>query len=180
MADRVDGYAQGIFEIARSEGSLETVEDQLFQFSQVFEGNEQLREKLTDQSLPVEKRQAIVEDLLDQKATPLTVSLISFLVAAGRARELPEIVKRLVERVAAESQREVAEVRAAVNLDTEQRRRLTQALEQATGKQIELKVIVDPSVMGGVVARVGDTVIDGSIRHRLNQLQDSLKGGTRS
>ena len=180
MADRVDGYAQGIFEIARSEGSLETVEDQLFQFSQVFEGNEQLREKLTDQSLPVEKRQAIVEDLLDQKATPLTVSLISFLVAAGRARELPEIVKRLVERVAAERQREVAEVRAAVNLDTEQRRRLTQALEQATGKQIELKVIVDPSVMGGVVARVGDTVIDGSIRHRLNQLQDSLKGGTRS
>ena len=180
MADRVDGYAQGIFEIARSEGSLETVEDQLFQFSQVFEGNEQLREKLTDQSLPVEKRQAIVEDLLDQKATPLTVNLISFLVAAGRARELPEIVQRLVERVAAERQREVAEVRAAVNLDTEQRRRLTQALEQATGKQIELKVIVDPSVMGGVVARVGDTVIDGSIRHRLNQLQDSLKGGTRS
>ncbi|MBV8560668.1 MAG: F0F1 ATP synthase subunit delta [Acidimicrobiia bacterium] len=179
MADRVDGYAQGIFEIARSEGSLETVEDQLFQFSQVFEDNEQLREKLTDQSLPVEKRQAIVEDLLDQKATPLTVNLISFLVAAGRARELPEIVKRLVERVAAERQREVAEVRAAVNLDTEQRRRLTQALEQATGKQIELKVIVDPSVMGGVVARVGDTVIDGSIRHRLNQLQDSLKGGTR-
>jgi F-type H+-transporting ATPase subunit delta len=179
MPDRVDGYAQGIFEIARSEGSLDTVENELFQFSQVFEGNEQLREKLTDQSLPVEKRQAIVEDLLDRKAAPLTVNLISFLVGAGRARELPEIVNRLVERVAAERQRAVAEVRTAVDLDAEQRRRLTQALERATGKQIELKVIVDPSVMGGVVARVGDTVIDGSVRHRLNQLQDSLKGGTR-
>ena len=180
MPDRIDGYAQGIFEIARSEGSLDKVENELFQFSQVFEGNEQLREKLTDQTLPVEKRQAIVEDLLDQKASALTVNLISFLVGAGRAKELPEIVDRLVERAAAERQREVAEVRTAIMLDEEQRRRLTEALEQATGKKIELKVIQDPSVMGGVVARVGDTVIDGTIRRRLDQLQESLRGNTRS
>jgi len=96
MADRIDGYAHGIFEIAQAEGSLEKVENELFQFSQLFQGNEQLRQKLTDQSLPVEKRQAIVEDLLGQKALPLTVNLISFLVGTGRARELPEIVDRLV------------------------------------------------------------------------------------
>ena len=170
----IDGYAQGIFDIARAEGSVEKVENELFQFSQVFEGNEQLREKLTDQTLPVEKRQAIVEDLLDQKASPLTVNLISFLVGAGRARELPEIVNRLVERAAAERQREVAEVRTAIMLDAEQQRRLTQALEKATGKQIELKIIQDPSVLGGVVARVGDTVIDGTVRRRLEQLRESL------
>ncbi|MBV9413024.1 MAG: F0F1 ATP synthase subunit delta [Acidimicrobiia bacterium] len=174
MPDRVDGYAQGIFEIARAEGSLEKVEDELFQFSQLFQGNEQLREKLTDQSLPVEKRQAIVEDLLDQKASSLATNLISFLVGTGRARELPEIVNRLVQRAAAERQREVAEVRAAVPLDEEQRRRLSEALEKATGKKVELKVLVDPSVLGGVVARVGDTVIDGSVRRRLDQLRESL------
>src|SRR5437588_4704039 len=150
MPDRIGGYAQGIFEIAKSEGSLETVENELFQFSQLFQGNEQLREKLTDQSLPVERRQAVVEDLLGQKASPQTVNLISFLVGAGRARELPEIVDRLVQRAAAERQRAVAEVRSAVMLDEEQRRRLTEALPRATGKQIELKVIVDPSVIGGV------------------------------
>jgi F-type H+-transporting ATPase subunit delta len=174
MADRIDGYAQGIFEIARAEGSLEKVEDELFQFSQLFQGNEQLREKLTDQTLPVEKRQAIVEDLLDERASSVTVSLISFLVGTGRARELPEIVNRLVERAAAERQREVAEVRAAVPLDDEQRRRLSEALEKATGKKVELKVLVDPSVLGGVVARVGDTVIDGTVRRRLDQLRESL------
>jgi F-type H+-transporting ATPase subunit delta len=174
MPDRIDGYAQGIFEIAKSERSLETVENELFQFSQLFQGNEQLREKLTDQSLPVEKRQAIVEDLLGQKASPLTVNLISFLVGAGRARELPEIVDRLVQRAAAERKRAVAEVRTALPLDDEQRSRLTEALQRATGKQIELKVIVDPSVIGGVVARVGDTVIDGTIRRRLEQLRESL------
>jgi len=174
MADRIDGYAQGIFEIAQAEGSLEKVENELFQFSQLFQGNEQLRQKLTDQSLPVEKRQAIVEDLLGQKALPLTVNLISFLVGTGRARELPEIVDRLVERAAAQRQREVAEVRSAIMLDGEQQRRLTEALEQATGKKIELKVIQDPSVLGGVVARVGDTVIDGTVRRRLDQLRETL------
>jgi len=174
MPDRVDGYAQGIFEIARAEGSLEKVENELFQFSQLFQDNEQLREKLTDQSLPVEKRQAIVEDLLGQKATPLTVNLISFIVGAGRARELPEIVNRLVQRAAAARQREVAEGRSAVMLDAEQQRRLTEALEKATGKKIELKVIQDPAVIGGLVARVGDTVIDGTVRRRLEQLRESL------
>jgi len=174
MPDRVDGYAQGVFEIAQAEGSLEKVENELFQFSQLFQGNEQLREKLTDQSLPVEKRQAIVEDLLGQKATPITVNLISFIVGAGRARELPEIVNRLVQRAAAARQREVAEVRTAIMLDQEQQRRLIEALEKATGKKIELKVIQDPSVLGGVVARVGDTVIDGTVRRRLEQLRESL------
>jgi F-type H+-transporting ATPase subunit delta len=174
MADRIDGYAQGIFDIARAEGALESVENELFQFSQLFQDNEQLREKLTDQSLPVEKRQAIVEDLLGQKASILTVNLISFLVGTGRARELPEIVDRLVQRAAAERQREVAEVRSAIMLDAEQQRRLTEALEKATGKQIELKVIQDPSVIGGLVARVGDTVIDGTVRRRLEQLRETL------
>jgi F-type H+-transporting ATPase subunit delta len=174
MADRIDGYAQGIFDIAQAEGSVDTVENELFQFSQLFQGNEQLREKLTDQTLPVEKRQAIVEDLLGQKVHPLTVNLISFLVGAGRARELPEIVDRLVQRAAAARQHEVAEVRSAIMLDGEQQRRLTEALEKATGKKIELKVIQDPSVLGGIVARVGDTVIDGSVRRRLDQLKEAL------
>jgi len=174
MADRIDGYAQAVVEIAKAEGSLETVENELFQFSQLFQGNEQLREKLTDQTLPVEKRQAIVEDLLGQKASPLTVNVISFIVGAGRARELPEIVNRLVQRAAAERQREVAEVRSAIMLDEEQQRRLTEALERTTGKKIELKLIHDPSVIGGLVARVGDTVIDGTVRRRLEQLRESL------
>jgi F-type H+-transporting ATPase subunit delta len=174
MADRVDGYAAAILEVARAEGSLDVVSDELFQFAQILQQSDQLRQTLTDQTLPPEKRQAIVEDLLGPKASPLTVQLISFVVGAGRARDLPEIIERLVQRAAAERQHEVAEVRTAVDLDDDQRRRLTEALERATGKKIELKVIRDPTVIGGVVARVGDTVIDGSVRHRLEQLRELL------
>jgi F-type H+-transporting ATPase subunit delta len=65
-------------------------------------------------------------------------------------------------------------VRAAVPLDDRVRERLAKALSDATGKQVEVKVIVDPNVLGGVVARIGDTVIDGSVRHRLDQLKERM------
>ena len=79
-----------------------------------------------------------------------------------------------MELAAAERQHEVAEVRSAVPLDESQRTRLAAALSQATGKQVEVKVIVDEKVLGGIVARVGDTVIDGTIRHRLEQLKETI------
>ena len=71
----------------------------------------------------------------------------------------------------------MAEIRSAVELDDETVRRLEAALGRATGKQIEAKVVVDPSVVGGIVARVGDTVIDGSVRRRLETLRHALRAG---
>lgn len=173
-ADRVQGWADAIFEVAQAEGSLDRVEDELFRFARILEGSDELRETLSDAALPPDRRQAIVEDLMGGKAWPLTVSLVSFVVGAGRARELPEIVDRFVARAAAARQHEVAEVRSAIALDETQRARLADALSRNLGKQVEVKVIVDPTVLGGLVARVGDTVIDGTIRHRLDQLRESL------
>ncbi len=69
---------------------------------------------------------------------------------------------------------EVAEVRSAVALSADQQTRLAAALANATGKQVNLKVVVDPSVIGGLVATVGDTVIDGSVRTRIDQLKSRL------
>ena len=94
------------------------------------------------------------------------------LVAAGQASELPQIVDRFVELAAAEREHEVAEVRSAIPLDATQMQRLATALGRATGKDVEVKVIVDPTVLGGLVARIGDTVIDGSVRHRLEQMKE--------
>ena len=85
------------------------------------------------------------------------------LVGVGRARELPAIVDRLVAASASRHQRSVAEVRSAIELTADQRARLEAALSEATGSPVEVKVIVDPTVLGGVVAQIGDTVIDGSV-----------------
>jgi F-type H+-transporting ATPase subunit delta len=172
--DRTLAYAEALFGVARAEGTLGEVEDELFRFSQTLQGNDELRNALTDATIPAARRQQIVEDLLGGKASPTTVALVSMVVGTGRARELPTIIQRLVEMSAAEANKEIAEVRTAVPLTDDQRDRLAKALEDATGKQVEVKVVVDPSVMGGIVAQVGDTVIDGSVRRRLDQLKNAL------
>src|SRR5439155_20162646 len=120
-SDRVAGYAAAIHEVARAEGVLDAVADELFQVAQVIAGSDGLRQTLSDQAVPAEKRQAVVEDLLGPRAHPLTTALVSFVVAAGRARDLPDIVTQLVERAAEEREHVVAEVRSAVPLDAEQR-----------------------------------------------------------
>ena len=174
MADLSDAYASALFEIAKAEGGLETVEDELFRFARTLEGNDELRVTLTDPAIPLERRQAVVENLLRGKASPVTTSLVSFVVGTGRSRDLPEIIDKLVERAAAERQEVVAEVRTAFPLDEDHRSRLAAALSKSTGKRVSIKEVIDPSVLGGVMARVGDTVIDGTIRHRLEQLRESL------
>jgi F-type H+-transporting ATPase subunit delta len=174
MADRVEGYAAAIFEVARAEGILERVEQELYGLLQVLETNEELRRTLSDASVPPERRQAIVEDLLGPKFLPLTASIVSFVVSTGRARDLPAIIEKLVERSAAERAHAVAEVRSAIPLSDDQRDRLAKALSDGLGQQVEVRVIVDPDVLGGLVARVGDIVIDGSVRHRLDQLKEAI------
>ena len=171
---RIDGYARALFEIARAEGTLDEVEDELFRFARSYESSEELRKALTDDMIPAAKRQAIIEDLLGGKATTTTVQLVSLVVAGGRSRELPAIIDRLVQRAASSRDEQVAEVRSAVALTPDQQDRLRAALANATGHSVNLKVIVDPSVLGGLVATVGDTVIDGTIRSRLDQLKTRL------
>ena len=172
--DRIDAYASALFEVARAEGQTADVEDELFRFASTLESNDQLRDALTDERIPAAKREAIVEDLLGAKASPVTANLVSFVVGAGRGRDLPNIIDRLVARAAEARQHEVAEVTSAIPLTDEQQQRLAVALGNATRKKVEVRVTVDPSILGGIVARVGDTVIDGSVRHRLDLLKEKL------
>lgn len=171
---RIDGYARGMFEVARAEGTLDEVEDELFRFARSYESSDELRNALSDDQIPPGKRQAIVEDLLGGKATSTTVQLVSMVVGSGRAKDLPSIIDRLVERAASSKNLEVAEVRSAVPLSEDQQQRLKAALTNATGTDVNVKVVVDPDVLGGLVATVGDRVIDGTVRTHLDQLKSRL------
>src|SRR3954447_12340919 len=171
---RTEAYADAMFEVARAEGTVDEVEDELFRFARALEGSDELREALTDPHIPASRRQQIVEDLLGPRATSTTTALISMVVGIGRGRDLPTIIDALVKKSAASHSRAVAEVRTTVALSPEQRTRLAAAVEKATGKSVEVKVIIDPSILGGIVTTVGDTVIDGSIRTRLEQLKNAI------
>jgi F-type H+-transporting ATPase subunit delta len=163
-----------MFDIARAEGDLSRVGDQLFRFARALESSDELRNALTDPHLPASRRQQIVEDLLGGQADPATVALVGMAVGTGRARELPEIIDSLVAMSAAEANKVVAEVRSVLELTEDQRQRLAAALEAATGKSVDVKVVVDPTILGGLVTTIGDTVIDGSVRTRLERLKQQF------
>jgi F-type H+-transporting ATPase subunit delta len=172
--DRVESYARAFIEVVRAERHAEAVEDDLFRFSRAFDANDELRMALSDRSVPAERRVAVIEALMGGTALPISVGLVAMVVGADRAGDLPAVVDRFLELAASERQHEVAEVRSAVPLDDRLRERLAKALSDAVGKEVEVKVVVDPGVLGGVVARVGDTVIDGTIRHRLDELKERI------
>ena len=175
MQDRIAGYAQGILELARAEGELERVEDELYAVGQALDDSAELRSTLTDPQLPLDKKHAIIDELLGGRASSLTIGLVRFVLGQGRASELPAMTKAFVEKAAESRAKAVAEVRVAVPLDEKTIERLAVALGKATGKNVEVKVIVDESVIGGIIARIGDTVIDGSIARRVDSLRQVVK-----
>jgi F-type H+-transporting ATPase subunit delta len=177
LADRealIRGYAEGLFEIAEAEGELGIVEDELYAFAKALEVHGEVREALHDPALPPENKEGLVRDLLGPRANPNTVNLLTFLIDQGRARDIEAIVEAFA-RVAAERRaRQLAEVRSAVPLDESQQRRLAEALSRATGRAVEVKVVVDPRLIGGIVAKVGDEIFDGSVRSRLAEARERL------
>jgi F-type H+-transporting ATPase subunit delta len=171
---KVAAYADALLGVAKAEGAVERVENELFRVARTFESNDALRSTLTDPGIPIERRAGVVEELLGQRAAGLTTALVTFIVTAGRAHDLPAIVDAFVSRAAELRSEAVAEVRSPYPLDDSQVARLAEALGHATNRRITVKVIIDPTVLGGIVARVGDTVIDGSVRSRLEQLREAF------
>ncbi|MGI8491567.1 MAG: F0F1 ATP synthase subunit delta [Acidimicrobiales bacterium] len=173
-AERIDGYATAVLGDLEGEESLGDVEDELFRFMRLVDGTPELREALTSNDVAPQARQALVRDLLSARATLTTVRLGSYATLVGRPREYINDLGALVERVAAESNRRVAEVRSAVELEEADLQRLAEALGRVTGRDVQVRVTLDPSVIAGFVALIGNTEIDASARHRLQLLKDRL------
>jgi F-type H+-transporting ATPase subunit delta len=172
MADRVDLYAEALSSVVRAEDPTGIANDELYRVARLFESSDELRQALTDTSVPVARRQQAVETLLSGQVQPVTLGIVSLLVAAGRIADLPRIADSMAAQAASAASKRLAEVRSAVPLSDDQQRRLAAALEKAAGGPVDVKVVVDPSVLGGIVAQIGDTVIDGSVRSRLSKLRD--------
>ena len=171
----VRGYAEALFQVVRAEGELDRVEDELYRFGKLVDSNHELKQALEDRRVDRANRVRLLEELLEDKVSPHTLGLLAFIVTQGRARQLPQILEEM-SALAAESRNSVvAEVRAAIPLDETQREELARALSKSTGKNVEVKVVVDPAVIGGVVAKLGDTVIDGTVRRRLEQLKEQVR-----
>lgn len=174
MSDRVQGYADAMMTVAAAEGDVRGISDELFTIGRAVDSNDELRTALSDARIPAERRIQIMDDLLDGKARQVTKGLVSMVVGAGRGADLGKIASALAEKAAQSQGKQVATVRSAVALSDDQRNRLADALRAKLGTDVDVNVIQDPSVVGGLVTTVGDTVIDGSVRTRLSRLRESL------
>jgi F-type H+-transporting ATPase subunit delta len=159
---------------AQRAGQAGDVEDELFRFGQVVDSARALAAALGDPAVLVEHREALVADLLDGKARPITIRLVQQALVGLGGRGFSASIARLIELAAAARQRTVAYVISAVPLSDEDERRLGDELSRRYGRQISLQVTVDPTIMGGLSVQIGNDLYDGTILRRINEARAAL------
>lgn len=165
-------YARAAFDIAVERGELDGWLADLRKLQSIFE-NPELARLLESPDLQFSQKEAIVSDAT-MRIDPLRRNLALLLVQNSRGSLIGEIVEEFVRLSNEFRGLVVAEITTAVPLDDAETRVITRQLETLTGRQIILHKQVDPSIIGGVVARIGDRLIDGSVVGRLAALRESL------
>jgi F-type H+-transporting ATPase subunit delta len=159
---------------ADKDGKLADVEDELFRFGQIVSGNSGLAVTLSDPGASIDRRVKLVEDLLKGKSQPATLRLVEVALEGFGGRSFESSLTRLVELTAAKRDREVAYVTVAKPLDDAEEQRLTAKLSDMYGRQVSLKIDVNPKVIGGASVRVGSDLYDGTILRRLNEARQAF------
>jgi F-type H+-transporting ATPase subunit delta len=166
--------AQATFAAADAAEELDEVEEDLFRFGELIQGSHELRAALEDPVLPVERKRALVDDLLGGKADRRAIELVDLLIDLYQGHDLDRLCAELADAAAERRNRVVADVRTAVPMDDGRQARLAEALSRVIGRPVELRCTVDASIMGSVVARIGDEVFDGTVRSRIEQARERL------
>ena len=161
---------------ADADDGLDELEDGLFRFSRVIAGQPDLRAALASTSLPADRKQGLLDTLLSAKVTPVTLRLISQIVAHPRGRQLAVALDMCADIAARRREQLIAVVRTAAELSAAQRRRLADALAASYGHRVHLNVVIDPSVEGGISIQIGDELIDGTVASRLATVRRKLAG----
>jgi F-type H+-transporting ATPase subunit delta len=166
---------RAVLKVAQAEGGpdgskLDDVEDQLFRFGRLVEGDSSLRAALTDRSAAVERRTALVDSLLQGKAQPETGQLAKRAVVA-RDRNFFRTLEGYIELAASMRNRVIATVRVARPLDGPQRDRLEAALAQQIGREVALQEVIEPDLIGGIRVELGDEVIEATVAGRMEEVR---------
>jgi len=179
-ADLVDAVEQsGVILVlmgAEKDGESDRVEEELFRFGRAIDANADLQMALTDPASTPEVKSGIVDSLLAGKSADQTIVLISHTAGSLRGRRIQDAISGLSELAASRRGRVVAQIRVATELNDDQKTRLAEALAKLHGREVELNVTVDPSVIGGIEVTIGDEVIDGTASTKLEQARRKMAG----
>ncbi len=169
-------YARALFDVALKEANVEKAQEDLQQFADLVAGHEMLSHTLANPAVPAAKKRTVVQALLDRAGgiTPVVSKLILLLADRDRLVLLPEVALGYRERLMDHQKVLRGEVTTAVPIAADTVRALEQGLGQATGRQVVLESRVDPSIIGGVITRLGSTVYDGSVTTQLQKMKEAL------
>ncbi|HJQ02386.1 MAG TPA: F0F1 ATP synthase subunit delta [Jatrophihabitans sp.] len=170
--------ADALFAAAEDAGVLDRIEDELFRFERVLDGTSELGVLLDEATVAPQRRIQLLDALVAQKVHPITAELLRQAISSRRKRTLRLAIDELLVGAAKRRNRSVAKVVSAVELSTVQQDRLTTALTELYHRPISVRIAIDPAVRGGLVVRIGDEIIDGSVAARMLQARNALAGRT--
>jgi F-type H+-transporting ATPase subunit delta len=172
-------YARALLDVAVKESAnLDQIEGELSQFVDLFTQHPTLAKVLLNPAVPVPRKRAAVSDLLAHAAfSPILSKLILLLAERDRLVLLPDLLASYRDRLLDYQQVVRAVVTTAVEVDAERAKAIQQGLATLTGRTVRLSMQTDPSIIGGVIARLGSTVYDASVTRQLEKMREALDRG---
>jgi F-type H+-transporting ATPase subunit delta len=168
-------YANALADVALAQGAAEPVTQQLIGFGALYAESAELRNFLSSPAVTKEAKHRVIEKLLARVGgSKIVRNFLLVVVDHQRTHVLPEMIAAFQEVIRQRQGITEAQVSSAVELSKAQRAEMEFTLERLTGKRVEAKFSLEPGLLGGAVVRVGDTVYDGSLRTRLNDLRARL------
>lgn len=170
----VRGYAEALFQVARAEESLDRVEEELTRFKNGLESNAEVKEFMSNLQISPEGKKSALFQIFGEKISTITLNWINLVIDQGRQRRLPNIIEAFFTLAQESREKVTAEVVTSVPLSEDLIQRLEKELSRASKKQVFLKPMVDESILGGVIVKIENKIIDGSVKHRLEEMKQEM------
>ena len=169
-------YAEAVFDLGVQQDALDRWQSDLGLIAEAY-SNRRLSFILRQPKIPFARKEAIVRDLLAKHVTPQALALALLLVERELVELAPKVAEAFEQKLNDYRGQANATITTAAPIDARQQQEIAGYLQTLTGKQITLQTRVDPNILGGVVAQIGDTLIDGSVRRRLTLLREQIIRG---
>ena len=171
----VDSFSKGIVEIISSSKDAERVENEILQVFYALSKSSEALDVFRNFGIPIEKKIEAVNVLLDKRVLPMTLDLITLSISQGHGDNLSDIESSVANYIAEKRGASVAKVVTAVELDAKTQNSLKAALKKKIGTDVDLKIDIDPDVMGGLSVSVGERTFDGLISSKISEIKTVLE-----
>jgi len=171
----VDSFSKGIVEIISSSKDAERVENEILQVFNALSKSSEALDVFRNFGIPIEKKIEAVNVLLDKRVLPMTLDLITLSISQGHGDNLSDIESSVANYIAEKRGASVAKVVTAVELDATTQKSLKTALKKKIGTDVDLKIDIDPDVMGGLSVSVGERTFDGLISSKISEIKTVLE-----